>query len=78
MTRIPPLWIPRKVGSITRYHREGKGGYNMRRMMEPAVNGKPQRRKWALFCGDKRVWDVQPHEMLSTAIDEAEAWLAGR
>lgn len=74
----PHLWIPRKVGSATRYHREGKEGYSMRNMMEPAPAGKPQRRKWTLFCGDNRVWDVQPHELLSTAIDEAEAWIDGR
>lgn len=74
----PPIWIQRKVGNVTRYHRDAPGGYNMRRMMEPAGVGKPQRRKWALFCGDNRVWDVQPHELLSAAIEEAEAWLAGR
>jgi hypothetical protein len=50
----------------------------MRRMMEPEPQGKPRRRKWTLFCGDDRVWDVQPHGLLSEAIEEAEAWLAGR
>lgn len=69
------LWIPRRVGATTRYHRDAPGGYSMRYMMEPAPEGKPMRRKWALFCGDSRVWDVQPHELLSTAIDEAEDWI---
>ena len=73
-----PLWVPRGNGTVTRYYREGGGGYNMRRMMEPEPQGKPRRRKWTLFCGDDRVWDVQPHGLLSEAIEEAEAWLAGR
>ena len=73
-----PLWIPRKVGAATRYHRDAPGGYSLRHMMEPAAQGKPRRRKWALFCGDNRIWDVQPNERLSAAIEEAEAWLAGR
>lgn len=77
MTRIPPLWVPRKVGAATRYYRE-TGNYSLRHMMEPAAQGKPRRRKWTLFCGDNRVWDVQPTDLLSAAIDESEAWIAGR
>ena len=73
-----PLWIPRGHGSVTRYHRDGQGGYNMRHVMEPAAPGKPGRRKWALFSGDRRLWDVQPHGMLSVAIEAAEAWITGK
>jgi hypothetical protein len=73
-----PLWIPRQCGSVTRYHRDGQGGYNMRHVMEPDVPGKPGRRKWTLFAGDRRIWDVQPHGLLSVAIEAAEAWIAGR
>lgn len=73
-----PLWIPVRVGSATRYIRECGGNYSMRRLMEPAAEGKPRRRKWTLFCGDDRVWDVQPDGLLSAAIEEAEAWIAGR
>lgn len=72
------LWIPRRVGTATRYHREGGGAYTLRHMMEPAPEGKPRRRKWTLFCGDNRVWDVQPQELLSSAISETENFLAGR
>lgn len=74
----PPLWVPRKAGAATRYHREGAGAYSLRQIMEPAPEGKPRRRRWTLFCGDNRVWDVQPTEYLSSAIDAAEAWIAGR
>lgn len=74
----PPIWIPRRVGAATRWYREGGGGYTLRHMMEPAPEGKPRRRKWTLFCGDNRVWDVQPQELLSNAIGEAESFLAGR
>lgn len=77
MTKERPLWVPVKVGSATRYIRD-RGNYSMRRLMEPAAEGEPRRRKWTLFCGDNRVWDVQPAGLLSTAIEEAEAWLAGR
>ena len=75
---LKPLWVPRKVGSATRYYQDALGGYSLRHMMEPAAAGKPRRRKWTLFCGDNRVWDVQPQEFLSDAIAEAEAWQAGR
>lgn len=74
-TAQKPLWIPRKNGGVTRYHRDGPGGYNMRHVMEPAIPGKPGRRKWALFSGDRRIWEVQPHGLLSTAIEAAEAWI---
>lgn len=77
---MPALWVPRVMGAVTRYHRDvqGAGGrYNMRYIMEPATAGKPQRRKWALFYGDDRVWDVQPHDMLSEAIKAAEDWITG-
>lgn len=70
-----PLWIPRQCGSVTRYHRDGQGGYNMRHVMEPGIPGKPGRRKWTLFAGDRRVWDVQPHGLLSAAIEGAEEWI---
>lgn len=72
------LWIPRQAGKATRYQREGMGGYNLRHLMEPAPAGRPRRRKWTLFCNDGRVWDVQPQELLNAAIEEAEAWIAGR
>ena len=81
MSNHAPLWVPRRVGAAMRYHRDAggrQGKYNMRHMMEPAAKGKPQRRKWALFYGDDRVWDVQPQELLSAAIEEAEAWITGR
>lgn len=75
----PPLWIPRKVhGGGTRYIRDDKSGYNMRRMRDPAPPGQTMRAKWTLFQGDNRVWDVQPQGLLSAAIGEAENWIAGR
>lgn len=75
----PPLWIPRRIhGGGTRYIRDDKSGYNMRKMKDGPIPGQQNRAKWTLFHGDNRVWDVQPHGLLSEAIAEAEAWLAGR
>lgn len=75
----PPLWIPRKVhGGGTRYIRDDKSGYNLRRMRDSAPPGQAMRAKWTLFKGDERVWDVQPQGLLSNAIGEAESWIAGR
>ena len=75
----PPLWIPRKThGGGTRYIRDDKSGYNLRKMNEPAPPGQQNRAKWTLFHGDDRVWDVQPTGLLSEAINEAESWIAGR
>lgn len=79
-TRLERLWVPRRVGTVTRYYRERRDGvpglYNVRHVMEPGSAGKPSGRKWALFYGDSRIWEVQPHTMLSTAIEAAEEWLA--
>lgn len=73
----PPLWIPRKVGTVTRYHRDSEGHYNMRHIMDPEPPGKYATRKWALFAADRRIWDVQPMTSLKAAIDAAEAWITG-
>jgi hypothetical protein len=48
----------------------------MRHLMEPAVPGKPMRRKWVLFKGDNRVWEVPACTLLSAAIGAAEDWIA--
>lgn len=74
----PHLWIPRKAGSVTRWHRDTPGGYTMRHVMDPSPTGRPAERKWALFCGDNRVWDVQPAPHLGAAIEQAEQWITGR
>lgn len=75
----PPLWIPRKIrGGGTRYVRDDKSGYNMRKMHDPTPPGQAMRGKWTLFHNDDRVWDVQPQGLLSEAINEAESWIAGR
>lgn len=76
---MPALWVPRVVGAVTRYHRDAQGAggrYNMRYIMEPAEQGKPRRRKWVLYAGDDRVWEVQPMEHLSAAIEAAEEWIS--
>lgn len=72
-----PMWTPRKVGEMTRYYRDGAGGYSLRRVMEPAPAGKPQRRKWVLYSGERRIWDVQPEGTIKCAVAAAEAWLNG-
>ena len=35
------------------------------------------RRKWALYAGGKRVWDVQTTGDAQSAIRAAEAWITG-
>lgn len=70
-----PMWIPNGEGTQKRYNREGTGKYNMRHLMEPAVPGKPMRRKWVLFKGDNRVWEVHACTLLSAAIGAAEDWI---
>lgn len=72
-----PLWTPRKVGEMTRYYRDGAGTYSLRRVMDPAPAGKPQRRKWVLYSGERRIWDVQPEGTIKSAVAAAEAWLSG-
>lgn len=72
------LWIPRRVGSVTRWHRDAPGGYTLRYVMEPGAPGKPAMRRWALFKGDKRVWEVQAMPHISAAIEQAEDWIGGR
>lgn len=79
LERVPALWVPRVAGAVTRYHRDAQGAggrYNLRHIMEPTSGAKPQRRKWALFYKDDRVWDVQPQELLSAAIEAAEEWIS--
>jgi hypothetical protein len=71
------IWVPKEIRGATRYYRDDGTGYNMRHMMEPAAQGKPRRRKWALYHKEMRVWDVQPHDMLSEAIKAAEDWIKG-
>lgn len=73
----PTLWVPQKVGAMTRYHRTGAGKYSLRRVMDPAPAGKPQRRKWVLYCGERRIWDVQPEGTIKAAVAAAEDWLKG-
>lgn len=72
-----PLWTPRKAGEMTRYYRDGAGSYSLRRVMDPAPAGKPQRRKWVLYSGERRIWDVQPEGTIKSAVAAAEAWLSG-
>lgn len=78
MTENAALWIPKESGTLTRYYRQGPGHYNLRRVMDMVTPGKPARRKWALFAGDTRIWEVQPDGLLSGAIAAAESWLSGK
>lgn len=71
-----PLWIPNGEGTQKRYNRDSAGKYNMRHLMEPAPPGTAMRRKWVLFKGDKRVWEVPACTLLSAAIGAAEDWIA--
>ena len=73
----PILWVPQKIGVMTRYNRTGAGKYSLRRVMDPAPAGKPQRRKWVLYSGERRIWDVQPEGNINSAVKAAEAWLNG-
>lgn len=72
-----PMWTPCKVGEMTRYYRDGAGKYSLRRVMDPAPAGKPQRRKWVLYSGERRIWDVQPEGTIKAAVAAAEDWLNG-
>lgn len=76
-TKPTILWVPQSKGVMTRYIRTGAGKYNLRRVMDPAPAGKPQRRKWVLYSGEHRIWDVQPEGNINSAIKAAEAWLSG-
>jgi hypothetical protein len=42
-TKPTILWVPQSKGIMTRYIRAGAGKYNLRRVMDPAPAGKPQR-----------------------------------
>lgn len=74
----PTLWVPQDRGVLMRYIRTGAGRYSLRRVMDPAPAGKPQRRKWVLYSGERRIWDVQPEGTIKGAIEAAEDWLKGR
>ena len=75
MSNALPLWVPRQVGQATRWHRDGSR-YTMRYAMEPGAGARPHSRKWVLYAGDDRVWEVQPMEHLSAAIEAAEEWIS--
>ena len=49
----------------------------LRQVMDVAPPGKVARRKWALYAGGKRVWDVQTTGDAQSAIRAAEAWITG-
>lgn len=78
-----PVWIQHKRDGLTRYTREVPGRpppemvYSLRQVMDVAPPGKTARRKWALYAGGKRVWDVQTTGDAQSAIRAAEAWITG-
>ena len=77
-----PVWIQHKRDGLTRYTRELPGRpppgmvYSLRQVMDVAPPGKTARRKWALYAGGKRVWDVQTTGDAQSAIRAAEAWIS--
>ena len=65
---------------IPRYYRYGAGKYSLRRVMEPK-GGKPgdkpvkMETKWALYCKESRVHELQAMHDRDAAMEQAENWL---
>lgn len=78
-----PLWIEKNHEGMKRYYRETPGKppaerqYSLRRVMDLAPPGQASRRKWALFAGNQRIWEVQPVGSIDAAIAAAEDWIGG-
>lgn len=74
--RLAQLWpeMPARPGEFPRYWRRHSSGYNVRRVLEPS-GGKRLDKRWALFRGDRRVWEVQALPDRDVAIEAAEAHL---
>lgn len=78
-----PVWIETTRDGMKRYYREAPGEtpaekrYSLRRVMDIAPPGQASRRRWALFAGNQRVWEVQPVGNAGAAIQAAEDWIGG-
>lgn len=68
------LWqVMQEPGGIPKYYRIASGGYNLRRVMEP--EGRRLVKRWALYHGPSRVWEIQAMSDRDAAMAQAEAWL---
>lgn len=72
----PMLWMPMQTPyGIPRYYRVGAGKYSLRRVMEPKGATNTMEKKWALYCKEKRLHELQAYSGLETAMEQAENWM---
>lgn len=74
------LWLPMQTpNGIPRYYRMGAGKYSLRRVMEPRGGQKDKpikmETKWALYCKETRVNELQAMSSRDAAMEQAENWL---
>lgn len=77
---IVALWMPMQTPhGIPRYYRQGAGKFSLRRVMEPKGGQKDKpvkmETKWALYCKEGRVNELQAMSSRDAAMEQAEAWL---
>ena len=72
----PMLWMPMQTPyGIPRYYRIGAGKYSLRRVMEPKGGTNVMQTKWALYCKEGRVHELQALGDRDAALVQAENWL---
>ena len=76
MSDRPMLWMPMQTPyGIPRYSRMGAGKYSLRRVMEPKGGSNVMETKWALYCKESRVHELQAMSDRDAAMEQAENWL---